>query len=60
VRVTHTKVNEREPIKLSLHKRQVTKIEKYENEIKYVRPIYPETTSSKSSKITVFNSSREN
>jgi len=32
VRVTQTKMNEREPVKLLLHKRQVTKIEKYKNE----------------------------
>jgi len=37
VRVTHTKVKEREPVKLLPHKRQLTKIEKYKNENKGCR-----------------------
>ena len=34
VRITHKKVNKREPVRLLPRKRQVTKIEKYKNENK--------------------------
>ena len=57
--VTHTKGNEWEPVKLILHKRQMTKIEKCKNENKGrdIDLFYKKNTS-KSSNITDLISSR--